>query len=227
MPQIGHPKKKFKWKEPNKSEKKERLHKVSERQKGELRARLVLLQLIQHMIDKNLKLKEDMHKILEDMVNQMEEELLSSLHLHSMISFLKNVHMDMEQIEMIHKEHKILIEDQTKINMRVLASILMTLIAKMILVVKKINKEMYNKGINRLQIIMISVNLQLDKEIKIEQNLFQISKEKNNQGITNNRNLKKSLRWKFLNFSEVLKMMVLLGIQISMVTRMMLHSQDQ
>jgi hypothetical protein len=214
MPQIGLQKEKLKWIEPSKSERKESNLKVLERQKEELRARLVRLQLIQHMIDKNLKLKEDMLKILEDMVNQMEGELLSSHHLHSMISFPKNVHMDMEQIEMIHKEHKILIENQIRINMEVLPSILMTLIAKMILVVKKINREMFNKGINRLRIITISVNLELDKEI-------------NNQGIMNNRNHKKSLRWKFLNFLEVLKMMVLLGIQTSKATRMMLHSQDQ
>ena len=70
----------------------------------------------------------------------MEEEILSSLHLHLMISLPKSVHMDMEQIEMIHKERKILIEDQIKINMQVLPSILMTLIAKMILDVKKINR---------------------------------------------------------------------------------------
>ena len=69
MLQIGHKKEKLKWKEQSKSEKKERLLKVLERQKEELQARLVLLHLIQHMIDKNLKLKEDMLKILEDMVN--------------------------------------------------------------------------------------------------------------------------------------------------------------
>ena len=106
MPKIGQPRKRLKWKEPNKLEKKEKLHREWETQE-ELLEKLEVLLLILHMKDQNLKHREAMPKTVVDMVNnKMNTEQAQDPHL--MTLYQRKGTLVMEQATVI--QNKILID---------------------------------------------------------------------------------------------------------------------